>query len=457
MNDPAHLLVNLDAVDHNLSVVHDAVTPASGAGEGPRVDVCAVLKADGYGLGAARLARRVVCPAEGTVGASSDGPGGGGGVSLVAVYHPHEARELLRANATNARVPILILAPTPQVRRDDPLFIALSRGFVHLTVHDRYSLDAAIATAESLGIAVPVHVEIDTGMARAGVPVGEAGGLIRTILGHRRLRLAGVATHFSTADASDEITREQAEAFRRVLGLGADASGVEVGGLPPTCRVHAANSFGVFRDPALHFTTVRVGLALLGYAVDDFADARNVRLREHAGRLRPALTWRSRIVQTKELAAGDTVGYGATWSAPVGGARIATVPIGYADGYPAALSSNAATEEARAWVLVHPSNAKGDAEPIACPVVGRVSMDQVTVDVSGMPEAAAGPGSVVDLVSADPSARNHLPRLAAAANTITHELLCRLSPKLPRVYTSDATAARGFAGGVTRPVVESAR
>lgn len=425
MSHPSTLHVDLDAVAHNHGVVTSALREAARHPGGPPrpAGLCAVLKADGYGLGATRLAKKLAHL----------------GLDLIAVYHPDEARELLN---TNLGVPVLIFMPVHGLGRDDRLFHALSRGLIHLSIHDRSCFDAAADIADSLGIAIPVHVAVDTGMARAGSLPNDAAELIDRTLDHPRLRLAGVATHFASADSSAALTGEQLETFSALLGrygVGPTAPrprGARGGGrsLPTGVRIHAANSFAMFRSPAAHFTTARVGLALLGYASEEFADAGNFAFGSAASALRPVLRWSTTIVQLKEIAPGEPVGYGSTWRAPADrSVRIGTLPVGYADGYPIALSSDAASGEPRAHVTL--TTASGEAA--SAPVVGRVSMDQVTIDVSHLPEGAVHRGHTVDVVSPDQSAPNHLPRLASAAGAITHELLCRLSSRLDRRYVSD--------------------
>ena len=406
MPHPSTLTIDLDAIARNHAVLRRVL--------GQSVGLCAVLKADAYGLGAQRLARKLA----------------GLGLNMIAVYHPHEARDLLKANTG---VPILILSPAAPIRRDDPLFIALSRGRVHLTVHDHDSLTNAASTADTLGTTVPVHIEIDTGIGRAGVRLDHAREIIERALAHPRLALAGLSTHFTTADRSAVLTREQADAFRAALPET----------LPPRCVLHAANSFAAFRDTGLHLNMARVGLALFGYAGEEFADPSEVEFFDAARDLEPACSWTSTLAQVKRLAPGESVGYGATWRAPdkseQRGALVGTVPVGYADGLPLALSSDHDTGAPRARLrLLSP-----EGDPVEAPIVGRVSMDQTVIDLTEAERrliAAPRAGDAVEIIAADRTAPNHLPRLARAAGTITHELLCRLSPAIERRYTASAPA-----------------
>jgi alanine racemase len=383
--------IDLGAIDRNVSVLRRALEPI-GAGEPP--SICAVLKADGYGLGAVRLAKRLA----------------GAGVEMLAVYTPEQARELVDAAVG---LPILVLMPVRSMGRDDRLYRAASRGLLHLTVHDAGCVDGVEQIADRLGLELPVHLFVDTGMTRCGAPMEDCRGLARRIMGHPRLRLAGVCSHLSSADCDDDLTRTQSEAF---------GAWVESMRLPSDCMVHLSNSYGVFRSRDLHAGMVRTGLALLGYSVEEFDDLASFELAGIAMELEHSVRWCSRVVQVKDIAPNTPVGYGATWrsSRPT---RIATVPVGYADGYPLALSN-----EGKVGVRL-------DGERAAyAPLVGRVSMDQITIDVTDLRDAV-GIGTTVDVVGTDRDAPNALPALAAQAGTITHELLCRLSARLPRKYS----------------------
>ena len=409
--------VDLGAVGENARLVREALAPADPGAPRPRL--CAVLKADAYGLGAPRVAKRL----------------GVDGADMIAVYTPEQARELVDANIG---VPIMLLMPVRELPRSDRLYLAATRGLLHLVVHDPADLNALCEVADGLGVRLPLHLEIDTGMARGGLEPRLASSLVARINEHPRLRLAGVCAHFACADTDAARTAEQSARFDAWLRD-------EAPGIGPDTLVHEANSFGVFRDSRYHRSMVRCGLALLGYLTEELRGPAESRLLRLAGALRPCVRWVSRVVHVKDLPAGTAVGYGSTWVARRR-TRLALVPVGYADGYPLALSNGA-----RVGVAI-------DGQPRAlAPVVGRVSMDQITVDVTDLPADLVGVGTPIELVSPEPGAPNALPELARAAGTITHELLCRLSPRLPRRYVfSEAGAgvsgareadAQGVAGG----------
>jgi alanine racemase len=192
--------------------------------------------------------------------------------------------------------------------------------------------------------------------------------------------------------------------------------------VPQDCVIHEANTFGVFRAATYHRSMARVGLALLGYGAEEFSKPEEFAFAAEAERLRPAARWLSALVQTRTIDAGTPVGYAGTWSAQRS-SRVGVVPVGYADGYPLALSNRA-----KMGVTLR-SGVKA-----FVPVIGRVSMDQTMLDLTDLPEGEAGLGSEVEVFGNDRTAPNHLPTLAHQAGTITHELLCRLSPRLARHY-----------------------
>lgn len=394
MEPTSRVEIDLSGIERNLGSVRSALR--SGGGEAP-ARVCAILKADAYGLGAARVAKRLDAA----------------GVDMVAVYTPSQALDIID---TNISAPILLLMPVRSFSRDSRLYRAASRGQLHLTVHDASNLEGVVEIADGLGITIPVHLELDSGMCRGGVPIDGAlaESMVCRIGEHPRLRLAGLCTHFASADCDDERTAEQHARFvewvdaRRHL-------------IPSECVTHEANTFGVYRSGAFHAGMVRVGLGLLGYASEEFDGASSFALLDHALSLEHVVRWTSRVVQTKVVPTGSLVGYGGTWRA-ARETRLALVPVGYADGYPLSLSNRGEVGFSTPDGVVH------------APIVGRVSMDQMSVDVTDVPEASSGVGAEVEVVSRRRGAPNALPELARRAGTITHELLCRVGPRVRRVY-----------------------
>lgn len=477
--------IDLSAVDRNLGVVR-TVTGASGAGGnsngGGRAAVCAVLKQDGYGLGAARLARRLV----------------GAGVEMIAVYTLDEARAI--ADAVGG-TPILVLMPVPGIDRMDPVYRHVTNGRIHLTLHGEDQLRQLAEMTARIGTTLPVHVQVDTGLSRGGSMPAEAHALVRRLVATPRMKLAGLMTHFASPCCDAEFTREQARLFRDfVEGLkpvlkaavaAASGAGGKAGAAvvaPHDLMLHAANSCAMFRARTYHGTMVRIGQALLGYALEDVPAGERFEFATAAARLEPAARWTSTVVHVSEIPAGWPVGYGGTWRAPWRAdgrkTRIALVPVGYADGYPRSLGGKPGGGPGwvgftgRAWErrsggepdegLRSPrptgaESAPGGATPeslptVYAPVVGRVSMDQITVDVTDVPDAylqgvgrldaspaggGAGAGPEVELFGRERGAPNFISTLASAAGSITHELLTRIGARVERVYRFPAASAGG--------------
>jgi len=393
--------VDLSKIEHNVGVIRRLL--ARGREDQRVPGLCAVLKADGYGLGSARVARKLAAL----------------GVEMIAVYTPDQARTLVEAAIT---VPILVLMPVRDLERNDPLYRAASRGRLHLAIHDTANLQAVAEIADRQGLTLPVHVEVDTGMSRGGVAPADAKVLLEKIDKHARLRLAGVFTHFASADVDDAQTRAQHERFAHWLD---DVKAL----IPHDCIIHQANTFAMFRGSTLHRDMVRVGLALLGYGSEEFVGS--FELQRDAEQLRGCMRWMSTITHLKTIEAGTPVGYGATWTAKRK-TRVALVPVGYADGYPLAASNKA---------TVRIETPEG--EWLSAPMIGRVSMDQVTVDVTDLPGDLVAIGTNVEVVGSTPGEGNYLPTLAREAGTITHELLCRLSHRVARVYTNGESTTTG--------------
>ncbi|MHC5002043.1 MAG: alanine racemase [Planctomycetota bacterium] len=410
--------IDLASIDHNVRVVRRVV--------GGGCAVCGVVKADAYGLGAVPIARHLERA----------------GVAMLAVYNTDQAGELF---AAAIRLPVLVLMPVRELVRTSELYRAMVDGRLHFTVHDEEHLETITALAERFGARLPVHVVVDVGMSRGGCPPDEAAIVMRRIAERHRLVLAGVATHFPSADADPALTEAQLEEFEALLESERDV-------MPAGCLVHAANTFATFRHRRFHKSMVRVGLAWAGYGAEMMRGASDGDLE----RLRPVVRWSSRIIHVKSIPTGAGVGYGHRWSADRP-SRLGVVPVGYADGYPAALTGPSGAEPP-AHVGVHVGGAAGETTRYA-PVVGAVSMDQITVDLTDLeaqlPEGVEPPGvgTVVELVSPDPSAPNHLARVAAAAGMVPHVLLCGLGAQVPRRHVAASAAVHVAPARVVAPLV----
>lgn len=315
--------------------------------------------------------------------------GYGHGASAVAAAALDAGASALAVSTPEEAVPLMELAPPDGVIALGGLVPAQAPEAVAagcaLVCHSE-ELAAALEAAAPQGLRVPVHLKVDTGMSRLGCGVADAPALARRIAASPRLELRGVMTHFASAECDGAVTREQFGRFLAVL----DALGV-----PPGLR-HACNSAAALRYPDMAMDAVRSGIELYGC--------------EWPG-LRPALSLRASVTQVKDVAAGTLVGYGGTWRA-ARAARIATVAIGYEDGVMRRRSN-------RGSVVVRGRRA---------PLVGRVSMDQVTLDVTDVPGVRAGDAAT--LIGEGISAEE----VAEWSDTISYEVLTSIGPRVRRVY-----------------------
>ena len=327
----------------------------------------AVVKADGYGHGARRVARTAL-----------EAGAWGLGVST-----PEEALELDDLCERERLLVMGGLAPASCAAAAVVGCAVMCSGAEMVDV-----LENAIPSGPRL----PVHLKVDTGMGRLGCTPEEAPALARRIATSRRLRLAGTMTHFASSESDPEFTRQQYAAFLAAL----DRFDVD-----PGIR-HASNSGAVLRHPEMALDAVRPGLAVYGFVGDG---------------LRPSLALRALVTRVHDVAAGQAVGYGRAWMAERP-ARVATVAIGYEDGVLRSRSNRGA-------VVIAGRRA---------PLVGRVSMDAVAVDVSEVPETR--PGDVVTLIGEGITADE----VAEWSGTIAHEVLTSLGNRVARKYLDGNTA-----------------
>lgn len=262
--------------------------------------------------------------------------------------------------------------------------------------------DYALAL-EQQGVVIKAHIKIDTGMHRLGYDVTDFGNVSSTfMLSH--IHVAGIYTHLCAADSlqDDDVqfTRQQIERFRQLLQELAP-----MGIRQP--KIHIQSSYGLLNYPGLDCDYVRMGIAL--YGVYSTPDAET---KLHPD-LRPVLSLRSRVVLTKTILQGECVGYGRTFAADRN-RRIAIIPIGYADGIPRTLSCG------RGYVLINGQKA---------PIIGRICMDQLTVDITDIPGIETG--MVATLIGKDGGKEISAADMAAEADTITNELLSRMGHRLP--------------------------
>jgi alanine racemase len=344
-------------------------------GEG--TELCAVVKANGYGHGAAACAAAALR----------------GGATRLAVAASAEAEEL-RLHFPD--VPILVMGALTE----SELGVALAAR-AEVAVWREGFRRLCSRLAEERGVTPRVHVKLDSGMGRLGErDPARLIELARTCAADDNLALAGVWTHFATADEpGDSYLSEQLAAFGPV----ADA----VRELVPECTVHAANSAATLREPATHFDMVRCGIAI--YGLDPFHRDPT----EHG--LEPALELHSYVADVKRFERGASAGYGRRWRAPED-TWVGVLPIGYGDGVRRGLTNNAE-------VLVGGRR---------YPLVGTVSMDNITIELG--PQTDVEPGAPAVLIGTQGSERILAEEMAARLETINYEITCGISARVPRGF-----------------------
>ncbi|MCX5660025.1 MAG: alanine racemase [Planctomycetota bacterium] len=380
--------------------------------------LCGVVKADAYGLGAMTIAPRLVAR----------------GVNMLAVYSPAQAEQLVSLTLS---CPLLVLMRMSEITRGDALYRHASTGRLHLTIHDREQLQGLDHAGRMLGFRLPVHLYVDTGMSRGGLNAEQAAVALAELPALRNLRLAGVYTHLSNAETDAEVCDEQVARLDRLL---ADAKAT----LPPASEmiVHVANTCAALRERKWHRGMARVGLGLLGYGPEQIDDAPT--LIPEGRRILPIVRWLSRITHVQRYPAGTVVGYGRTHKLNRAGV-LGVVPVGYGDGYPLGLSNRGRvgvleTDVPASHALPTATPSGPATSPRAARVLGRVNMDQIVIDLTDIPSAK--PGTLVEVMGDDPAAEWSLAKLAKAADSHPYELLCRLSPRVPRKFvTTDAAPA----------------
>ncbi len=386
---PTWAEIHLDRLARNFRAIRARV--------GESVKICAVIKAEAYGHGAVAVARSLE-----SVGADWFG-----------VAAVEEAIALREAGIVR---PILCFGVT---RGQEALVLEYRLTPV---VFDAAQIERLDACARAHQAVLDVHLEVDTGMGRTGVPLRELEAALRAFERFRHVRLDGLMTHLAAADdpAQAEFTRTQIARFHEVVRA------LEARGFHPTYR-HLANSAGVRAYPEAWGNLVRPGGLLYGLWSGPRPSSRaeivlETPMGEYA--LQPVLSLHTRIVFLKEVEAGTPLGYGSTF-VTARRSRIATLPIGYHDGYRRALSD-------RGRVLVRGRFA---------PVVGRVSMDWTLVDVTDIPDARVG-DEVILIGQADGQGIT-AEELAELCGTISYEITCGISARVPRVLVSASGSALG--------------
>ncbi|MEE9276213.1 MAG: alanine racemase [bacterium] len=372
--------IDLDALSENLAAVRGRL--------GPGRETLAVVKAEAYGHGAPEAAEAFLR----------------GGARLLGVATVEEAAALRAFSKEGPLARASILVMSGAAPAEAPRIAAFD---LEAAVWDIAQVEALSAAARAAGRRLRLHLKVDSGMGRLGAAPAEAADFLRAAAAMEGIEVAGLMSHLAQAEeeGGEAPTRAQFEVIRDLAG-DLRAKGL----LPPL--LHCANSAGGLLFPDAPGEIVRAGIALYGCPP---AAAEGVTLR-------PAMRWRSAVIQVREIAAGAPVGYGGAYRRSTPG-RIAVVSAGYGDGYPRLLSN------------------RGDAlvGGRRVPVAGRVSMDMLTLDVSGLDEVRAGDEAV--LLGAQGEERIRAEELADRAETIPYEILCGVGGRVPRVFVRDGREA----------------
>ena len=368
-----YVTVNLDAIVSNMRHMK--------ANLAEQTKMMGVIKTDGYGHGAIPIARQLE------------------NLDFVfgyAVATPEEAGLLRRAGI---KKPILILGYTFPY-----CYEKLVEEQIRPAVFRYDALSALGEIAARMGKTIPVHIKVDTGMNRIGIRLDETGlAFVQKALETPGITVEGIFTHFARADETDKTAaKQQLVKFKNFCKEIQEKLGVRI----PI--QHCSNSAGIVEMRDANMDMVRAGITLYGLWPSD-------EVRQDIVKLTPALSWYTHISYIKEVEPGNAVSYGGTYTVekPM---RIATIPVGYGDGYPRGLSN-------KGYVLINGKKA---------PILGRVCMDQFMVDVTRIPEAKEG--ALVTLIGRDGEEQITMEKLGDLSGRFNYELACDIGKRIPRVY-----------------------
>jgi alanine racemase len=368
--------ISLTALGENFHAVQKHV--------GASVTICAVVKADGYGHGAVECALALESEGAKWMGVTN-------------------AAEGLALRTAGVEARILLMTGIWKGEEDGIVAHNLTP-----TIWEPWHIETLQRAAQKRQRILPIHLKLDTGMNRLGACPEALPRLCEMLSASKNLSLEGASTHFASAevlDAADAV--RQSKRFEEVLAV------LRNFGLHPTL-VHMGNSAAMIARPETWKTMVRPGIALYGYSLAFTRGGEPAAVAPLP--LRPVLSWKTRVLTVKSVAAGEAVGYMGTFVTRAPG-RIAVLPVGYADGYPRLLSN-------RARVIVAGEYA---------PVVGRVSMDLTIVDVSRIRDVAVG--DEVILIGKNNGHSVDAVELARLCESVPYEILCGISQRVPRVYS----------------------
>lgn len=368
--------VDLDAICYNMEHMHANLKPGT--------RMIGVIKTDGYGHGAVPIGRELEK------------------LDYVFGYAVATAEEALILRHAGLTKPILILGYTFPYCYEE-----LIRQEVRPAVFRQDSIDELAACAARLHRTVKVHIKVDTGMTRVGIRPDESGlAFVNKVLHTEGIELEGIFTHFARADETDKsCARKQLDRFEEFIRQIEETFDYSI----PV--KHCSNSAGIVELPEANMDVVRAGITLYGLWPSDEVSRDIVPLK-------PALELKSHIVYIKEVDEGVAISYGGTYVTPKK-MRVATIPVGYGDGYPRGLSN-------KGYVLIRGKKA---------PILGRVCMDQFMVSVEDIPDAQEG--DEVTLIGADGAEQITMEELGGLSGRFNYELACDLGKRIPRVYMKD--------------------
>lgn len=365
--------IDLDAVCHNMQQMQQNIAP--------QTKIVGVIKTDGYGHGAVPIARELEK------------------MESVWGYATATVEEALSLRRAGMEKPVLILGYTFPYCYED-----LITYDIRPAVFREDMLQELSACAGKLGKHAKVHIKVDTGMTRVGIRPDQSGlSFVRKVLDTEGIELEGIFTHFARADETDKThAYRQLRQFRDFAELAERETGYDIP------LKHCSNSAGIIELPEANMDLVRAGITLYGLWPSDQVSREIVSLQ-------PVLSLKSRIVYLKEVDAGTQISYGGTYVTPHR-MRVATIPVGYGDGYPRGLSN-------KGYVLIRGRKA---------PILGRVCMDQFMVSVEEIPDVREG--DVVTLIGRDQEAQITMEELGELSGRFNYELACDLGNRIPRMY-----------------------
>lgn len=365
--------VNLDAIHANMAHMKESISHKTG--------IIAVIKTDGYGHGAVPIARELEP------------------LNYVIGFAAATEEEAIILRKSGIKKPILILGYSFPYSYEDMI-----KNEIRPAIFREDTAKQLSACAVRLGKEVKVHIKVDTGMARIGIMPDESGlDFIKQVMRLPGICIEGIFTHFARADETDKTpTVRQLTLFRRFIEEAEKETGYHI----PMC--HCSNSAGIVEMKEANMDAVRAGITLYGLWPSE-------EVSRDAIELAPVMELKSQIVYVKEVEPGTEVSYGGTFVTERR-TRVATIPVGYGDGYPRGLSG-------KGYVLVRGQRA---------PIIGRVCMDQFMIDITGLPEVTEG--DEVTLIGRDGDGEITMEELGELSGRFNYELACCIGKRVPRIY-----------------------